>query len=92
MLTAERIITAHILGALSISPLAASFPSRQFRHEPSDAIQYGTHGTHLASQFHEQYDAVRMIRAWQNPQERRGTHLASFITYDEILKNGEVRT
>ena len=73
------------LGAISINPRAGGSPSEsesvssQFPHEQcyirvnsltNDAIQYGTHGTHSASQFHEQYDAVRMIRAWQDPHER----------------------
>ena len=86
--------------ALSINPHAAGSPSEsdmdssQFPHEQcytrvnsltNDAIQYGTHGTHSASQFHERYNAVRMIRTEQDPHERRGTHLASFITYGRML-------
>ena len=39
---------------------------KSFHSLTSDAIQYGTHGVHSASQFHQRYYEVRIIWLAQN--------------------------
>ena len=74
MSTAERIINARIWelyrSILFLPVLLLSLTWTRDSSLTNDAEQYGTHGTHSASQFHERYDAVRMTRAWQDPHER----------------------
>ena len=85
MLTAEQITTTRLWelyqSILLLPVLPPSQTSTRANSLTNNAIQYGTHGMHSGSQFHERYDAVCRIRTSQNPHEQRGMHLASFITY-----------
>ena len=88
MLTAERTITARIwelYRSILLQPvIPPSLTQTRVNSFKNDAIQYGTHAMHLASQFHERYDAVTVICAWQNPHGWQGTHLYGVILRDRM--------
>ena len=66
-------LTLTRVNSLMNDAILESIPSQTMLYSsqfPYDAIQYGTHGMHSASQFHKRYNAVRIIRAWQDPHKR----------------------